>query len=89
MPPSSSNEVVDGFLACLVSLISMHKRPTDAIEPLEYLFEYTKNDQNLFERFKPNKLIVRKMRIDNIIINGEYNEQQKALDFAAFVLRYN
>lgn len=46
-------------------------------------------DQSLFNRFKPNKLIVRKMRLDNIIQNGDFDESQKALDFCAFLLRYN
>lgn len=29
------------------------------------------------------------MRLDNLILNGDFDESQKAMDFAAFLLRYN
>jgi chromosome segregation ATPase len=29
------------------------------------------------------------MRLDNIIEEGDFDDSQKAMDFAAFLLRYN
>lgn len=53
------------------------------------MFEYLKNDPQVYARFKPNKLIIRKMNISNLIMSGIDEEADLALDFSSFLLRYH
>ena len=56
---------------------------------MKILFDYMKNDSNVFAKFKPTRAILRKMDISSIIQRGNDQEQDLALDFTSFLLRYN
>jgi hypothetical protein len=63
---------------------------------LKVLFDFLKNgkinittDSQVYARFKPNKLIIRKMNISSNITSNEEEEATLALDFASFLLRYH
>ena len=56
---------------------------------MKILFEYLKNDPNVFSRFRPNKVILRKMNISSFIESSDLDDQELALDFTSFLLRYN
>ena len=69
LPDKIPQTVIDSFLAILVSVISFNQFSKTAVRALKILFEYLKNDSQVYARFKPNKVIIRKMNIASII-NG-------------------
>jgi|TARA_B110000285_G_C14890947_1_gene498528 hypothetical protein len=65
-----------------------HSTPTGS-RALKVLFEYLKNDPQVYARFRPNRIILRKMNIAQLIISSDEKESDLALDFSSFLLRYN
>jgi len=53
------------------------------------LFEFLKNDPQVYARFKPNNIILRKMDIAHSINSSNQKEADLSLDFSSFLLRYN
>lgn len=43
----------------------------------------------MFSRFKPNRIIIRKLKINRVITSQVEAEADLALDFASFLLRYH
>ena len=43
----------------------------------------------MFSRFKPNRIIIRKLKINRVITSHAEAESDLALDFASFLLRYH
>lgn len=72
LPENASASVIDAFLAICVHIISTVK-PNYSNRAIKILFGYLKNgnilsltrctDQKVFNRFKVNRLIVRKMKL--------------------------
>jgi hypothetical protein len=56
---------------------------------IKILFAYLKNDQKVFNRFKVNRLIVRKMKLVEYMFSQSQEVADMALDFSSFLLRYN
>mmetsp|Transcript_1260 Transcript_1260/g.1305 ORF Transcript_1260/g.1305 Transcript_1260/m.1305 type:complete len:140 (+) Transcript_1260:275-694(+) len=56
---------------------------------LQLLFNYLKNDPQVYGRFRPNKYILEKMRIPQLLTSASPDEKELALDFASFLLRYH
>lgn len=48
-----------------------------------------KNDPQVYARFRPNRLILRKMNFEESIKSTDEEHSVAALDFACFLLRYN
>ncbi|CDW71591.1 UNKNOWN [Stylonychia lemnae] len=77
LPEKCMTNVVDSFLACLVSLISMSKDHDITIKAVSLLFQYLKN----------GTLII---SLCSIRLQANVDtEADLALDFSAFLLRYN
>ena len=47
-----------------------------------------KNDVVVFERFKPNKLLLRKLKLEQYLINNLQENKEDIFDFICFLLRY-
>ena len=75
LPANASNNLIDSFLASLVSIISISHDYNLGIKSVGILFTYLKNgthspfminddwyiDPKVFRRFRPNKLIIKNM----------------------------
>ena len=70
-------------------MISFNQFSRTATRALKILFEYLKNDSQVYARFKPNKIIIRKMNIASIINAQKEEDSDLALDFSSFLLRYH
>jgi hypothetical protein len=46
-------------------------------------------DSQVYARFKPNKVIIRKMNIASVINAQKEEDSDLALDFSSFLLRYH
>lgn len=46
-------------------------------------------DPKVFKRFKPNKTIVKNMNLSTYVLSSIQRDQEMALDFCAFLLRYH
>ena len=46
-------------------------------------------DPKVFKRFKPNKVIIKNMNMSAYILSQNYKDQELALDFCSFLLRYH
>ena len=97
LPVDTSKDLVDSFLAGLVSLISFNAGLPSAAQAMEMLFRFVKNgkkfksyfaDEQVFIRFKPTQNIVRKMKFEKLITSKITSESDLGLDFASFLLRY-
>jgi len=51
LPENCLTHIIDSFLACLVSLISINKDHNTTIKAVSILFQYLKNGKNLLETF--------------------------------------
>jgi len=107
LPANCPTHIVDSFLACLISLISLNTEEEPiTMRSVRVLFSYLKNgkqegmiilDPQVYQRFKPNKLIIRKMNIEGLIrcnllllpLAHIDEDADLALDFASFLLRYH
>eukprot|EP00347_Sterkiella_histriomuscorum_P003950 403362314 len=89
LPDQCGQTVIDSFLAILVSIISFNQYQKTAVRALKILFEFLKNDTQVYSRFKPNKIIIRKMNIASIIQSQREEDSDMGLDFASFLLRYH
>ena len=89
LPAGSKPVLIDQFLTIVISLITYnHSTPTGS-RALKVLFEYLKNDPQVYARFRPNRIILRKMNVAQLIISSDEKESDLALDFSSFLLRYN
>ena len=89
LPAASKPVLIDQFLTIVISLITYNQAQPVGTRSLRILFEYLKNDPQVYARFRPNRIILRKMNIANLIISSEETESDLALDFSSFLLRYN
>ena len=80
--------MIDAFLAICVHIISTVKQGVSN-RAIKILFAYLKNDQKVFNRFKVNRLIVRKMKLVEYMFSQSQEVADMALDFSSFLLRYN
>lgn len=53
------------------------------------MLRFLRNDPQVFAMFKPNKLLLRKMNIQNLIASEQTQESSLGLEFASFLLRYH
>lgn len=88
LPENASASVIDAFLAICVHIISTVKQGVSN-RAIKILFTYLKNDQKVFNRFKVNRLIVRKMKLVDYMFSPKQDVADLALDFSSFLLRYN
>jgi len=70
-------------------MITYNKKAVVGQLALKILFEYLKNDPQVYARFKPNNVILKKMDIAYSMKSQNPKESDLALDFASFLLRYN
>eukprot|EP00347_Sterkiella_histriomuscorum_P008751 403343892 len=89
LPSNASNNLIDSFLASLVSIISINPEYKLSIRAIQILFNYLKNDPKVFKRFKPNKVIIKNMNMSTYVLSQNFKDQELALDFCAFLLRYH
>jgi hypothetical protein len=68
LPGNSAVNVVDSFLASLVSVVSINPDYKLSIRAIAILFNYLKNDPQVFKRFKPNKMIIKNMNLAQFIL---------------------
>jgi len=80
--------VIDAFLAVCVHIIGSVKQGVSS-RAIKILFNYLKNDQKVFNRFKVNRLIVRKMKLVDYMFSPNQEIADLSLDFSSFLLRYN
>jgi len=69
--------------------VSIGQNQRVSLRSLKVLFQYLKGDGSVYGRFKPNKLIIRKMNIAKVINSTKEAESDLALDFSSFLLRYH
>jgi hypothetical protein len=53
------------------------------------LYSTTVIDPKVFKRFKPNKVIIKNMNMTAYVLSQNFKDQELALDFCAFLLRYH
>lgn len=53
------------------------------------MLRFLRNDPQVFAMFKPNKLLLRKMNIQSLIVSEHPQESALGLEFASFLLRYH
>ena len=70
-------------------MVTYNKKSQIGPRALKILFEYLKNDPQVYSRFKPNRVILRKMNIEYYVASGTEADSDLALDFSSFLLRYN
>lgn len=61
--------IIDQFLAIVISMVTYNKKAIVGQVALKILFEYLKNDPQVYARFKPNQVILRKMDIAYTIMS--------------------
>jgi hypothetical protein len=81
--------LIDAFLASLISIISINPDYKLSARAVSILFTYLKNDPKVFKRFKPNKAIVKNMNLSAFVLSSNAKDADLALDFCAFLLRYH
>jgi hypothetical protein len=89
LPGNATTNLIDSFLASLVSIVSINHDYKLSVRAIGILFTYLKNDPKVFKRFKPNKAIVKNMNLSSYILSSAPKEVDLALDFCAFLLRYH
>ena len=89
LPQGSKPVIVDQFLTIVISMVTYNKKSSIGAGALKILFEYLKNDPQVYARFKPNRIILRKMDIAHYIQSTVEVDSDLALDFSSFLLRYN
>ena len=89
LPQGSSTDVTESFLAVTISIISLKQNTTYSIKAIRVLHTFLRFDQSVFQIFKPNKPLLRKMNLSEHIMSATPTEVEAALELAAFLLRYH
>ena len=87
-PETANLQIVDQFIYCIQFVASSDPNANICRHALEILFQYLKNDVVVFERFKPNKLLLRKLKFEQYLINNLQENKEDIFDFICFLLRY-
>lgn len=64
-----SQSIIESFLAILISTISLKQNKRSAMRSVKILQGYLKNDAKIFKAFKPNKPLIRKMELGELMQN--------------------
>lgn len=89
LPGNATTNLIDSFLASLVSIVSINPEYKLSVRAVQVLFNYLKSDPKVFKRFKPNKAIVKNMNLSAYVLSSNPKDSELALDFCAFLLRYH
>lgn len=100
LPSNVTVNLIDSFLASLVSIVSMNAEYRLSVRAVAILFNYLKNgnttlshnifvDSKVFKRFKPSREMVKAMNMAIFILSSSPKDVELALDFCAFILRYH
>jgi hypothetical protein len=72
LPSAIDTETVDSFLAILVTVISVNYGYQIALQALSVLFTYLKNDDRVFNQFKPSREILLQLNFDKYLSSIAY-----------------
>ena len=83
-----SAELVDSFIAVLITLVSVNYGYPIALQTLTILLNYLKNDNKVFTRFHPNKELMIQLNFDRYLSTKGGEGKRFILNFICFLLRY-
>ncbi len=87
LPENVDAETVDSFIAILVTVAAVNYGYPSALQALTVLFSYLKNDDKVFNQFRPTRDILAQFNFDKYLSTGEEGKEL-VLDFVCFMLRY-
>jgi len=88
LPEGITCNVIDDFIKILVTLVAINYGYSIAVESLNILFSYLKNDDRVFHRFNPSKELLARINLEKYIASDIKEERILAINFACFLLRY-
>eukprot|EP00826_Nyctotherus_ovalis_P003588 TRINITY_DN10735_c0_g1_i2.p1 TRINITY_DN10735_c0_g1~~TRINITY_DN10735_c0_g1_i2.p1 ORF type:complete len:467 (+),score=110.73 TRINITY_DN10735_c0_g1_i2:58-1458(+) len=88
LPDTADNDLIDSFIAILVTIISRNNGYPSAIAALRILFTYLKSDNKVFKRFYPTRDLMLQLNLDKYLLSGMQEEKRLTLGFMCFLLRY-
>lgn len=81
LPQEFTNSQIDSFISTIVALVWSCRDKSDACRAVGTFLTFLKEDDRVFARFKPSKLILKKMKLERLLNSKNYDESNKALDF--------
>ena len=88
LPENFTAELVDSFIAVLITLVSVNYGYPIALQTLTILLNYLKNDNKVFTRFHPNKELMIQLNFDRYLSTKGGEGKRFILNFICFLLRY-
>jgi len=88
LPHTADNDLIDSFIAILVTMISINYESIKGLQALSVLFTYLKSDVRVFKRFYPTQELMQQLNLDRHLTSGLTEEKRITLDFFCFLLRY-
>lgn len=78
-------------MAILISVVSLKLSAANVLRALQVLLDYLRNDPDVFAKFRPSMPLIRKMKLDNYVIEMTRQDalHEKTLEFLSFLLRYH
>lgn len=89
LPQEFTNSQIDSFISTIIALVWSCRDKSDACRAVGIFLVFLKEDDRVFARFKPTRVILKKMKLERLLSSKNYDESNKALDFCSFILRYN
>ena len=89
MPRGSSQQTAANFLAITISIISLKESTTYCIKAIKVLHTFLRYDEAVFQIFRPNKPLLRKMNLQDHLMSTNPTEVETTLELAQFLLRYH
>ena len=82
LPKGSNATIAENFLAVTISIISMKESSLFALKAIKVLHTYLRYDGAIFQIFRPNKPLLRKMNLEAHIMSSNPSEVEAALGLA-------
>ena len=86
---AGDGQLANSFMAILISIIAHRSNRRNVIRAIRVLHKYLTNDQDCFRNFKPNKPLLTKMNLGEIILSQSTEENEAALELSCFIMRYH
>ena len=69
LPKGAGQVTAENFLAVIVSIISLKKSTVFTIKAIKVLHTFLRYDESVFQVFRPNKPLLRKMKLEEHIMS--------------------
>ena len=80
LPKGSSSPIAVNFLAVTISILSLKENTNFCVKALKVLHTYLRYDETVFQLFRPNKPLLRKMNLEVHIMSTNPSEVEAALE---------